>query len=225
MRKQLALCLSFVLAAGISYASPSSKFAANVKDLTIVPATSSDFGYVTVLQIPIKTPNKKDLLVGASFETGLYTRTLVKSKLGISDTEKATAQLNVRILVDGQQTYPDVAPNEVIFDRRLQEMTATLGGVISSCTDANADGTIDVATECVVTDETIELILDTMAAHHFNFVVSNVEAGDHLLEVQVLGTTTTSSGDAGATVAVGRGSLTVEEVRAVNQGTGLVFEQ
>jgi hypothetical protein len=225
MKKHLLLGIGLALVAGISYAAPSSKFAANVRDMTIVPATESDFDYSTVLAVPIKTPNKKDLLVGVSFETGLYTRTLVKSKLGISDTESATAQLNVRVLVDGQQVYPKVSPAEVTFDKRLQQMTAALGGIITSCRDMNGEGTIDVGTECIVADETIELILDTMAAHHFNFVAANVPPGDHLVEVQVRGTTKTSSGDAGATVAVGRGSVTVEEVRAVNQGTGLIFEQ
>jgi hypothetical protein len=225
MRSPVLTALVLTLVGTAVYASPSSKFAANVKDLTIVPATSSDFGYSTVLQVPIKTPNKKDLLIGVSFETGLYTRTLVKSKAGISDTERATAQLGVRVLLDQQQIYPEVAPKEVTFDRRIQELTATLGGIISSCQDLNGDGVIDVATECVVTDETIELVLDTMSAHHFNFVAADVDSGDHTIEVQVMGTTTASSADAGATVTVGRGSLTVEEVRAVNQGTGIIFEQ
>ncbi len=225
-----------------AFAGPASKFAVNVRDLTIVPATGG-VGYTTVLSTTIKTPNKKDLLIGVSFETGLFTKTTVKSRNGATDTETATATLKVRVLVDNQQLNPEVAPKEVVYDHRLQTLSATLGGVISECTDTDdfsvvdgvcvdntpgvltPDGTITVQCECVVTDEIIELILDTMAAHHFNFVAKNLPPGDHTVQVQVQGTTSATSADAEATVTVGRGSLTVEEVRATNSPDGVVFEQ
>ena len=85
------------------------------------------------------------------------------------------------------------------------------------------DGIIAVECECVVTDEEIEFILDTMAAHHFNFVAKDLGPGDHEISVLVSGTTGKSSLDSSATIGVGQGSLTVEEVRAVNDGTGIEF--
>jgi hypothetical protein len=33
----------------------------------------------------------------------------------------------------------------------------------------------DVATECTVSDEEIGLMLDTLASHHFNFVLPNMD--------------------------------------------------
>jgi hypothetical protein len=215
-----ALALSLATSA---VAGPAAKFAAQVKDLQIVPKTAGTGGYVTVLTTALKTPNQKDLLIGVSFETGLYTQTLVRSKNGSTDTESATATLKVRVLLDGQQVSPDVEPDEVVYDHRLQQLSAILGGVIDSCT-VGEDGIIDVATECTVTDEEINLVLDTMAAHHFNFIVRDLGPGDHTAEVQVWGTTSASSADASAWVAVGRGALSVEEVRAINLSGGIVFE-
>jgi hypothetical protein len=208
-----------------AFAGPSSKFSAEVSNVTLVPMQGSSSPWKTVLRTTIKTPNKKDLLIGASFETGLYTQTQVRGKNGSTDTSSATATLKVRLLIDGAA---DVAyPNWVVYDKRAQTLSATLGGVISSCQDLNGDGVIDVATECVVTDEMIELILDTMAAHHYNFVVANLSPGDHTVAVQVSVDTSDSSiaGSASAMAGVGRGSLTVEEVRATNAPDGIEFLQ
>jgi hypothetical protein len=226
MKRFISLVALGALALGLAtpaVAGPASKFAAHVKDLQLVPKSSGTGGYTTVLHTAIKTPNNKDLLVGVPFETGLYTQTLVRSKNGSSDTESATATLKVRVLLDGQQVSPDVEPDEVVYDHRLQQLSAVLGGVIESCTVGD-DGVIDVATECTVTEEEINLVLDTMAAHHFNFIVRDLGPGDHTVEVQVWGTTSASSADASAWVSVGRGALSVEEVRAINLDGGIVFE-
>ena len=66
-----------------------------------------------------------------------------------------------------------------------------------------------------------------MAAHHFNFVAANLPPGDHSVEVQVrVGSSTDAiAGSASATAGVGRGSLTVEEVRATNFPDGIQFLQ
>ena len=211
----------------------SSKFAAEVSDITLIPNSSSNAAPKTVLSTTIKTPNKKDLLIGVSLETALFTQTQVKGKGGSTDSASASATLEVRVLLDGKRFDPrdssGAFPPKVVFDKRAQTLSATLGGVIQSCFDLNGDGVIDVATECTVTDEMIELILDTMAAHHFNFMAANLPPGNHTLEVQVgIGVDTSfGAGSASATAGVGRGSLTVEEVRAINQvvpGAGIEFD-
>lgn len=212
-------------AATPALAGPSSKFSAEVSNVTLVPMQAAPSPWKTVLSTTIKTPNKKDLLIGASFETGLYTQTQVKGKLGSTDTSSASATLKVRLLIDKRENY--AYPHWVVYDKRAQTLSATLGGVISSCQDLNGDGVIDVATECTVTDEMIELILDTMAAHHYNFVAANLTPGDHTVEVQVSIDTSAGSGagTASAMAGVGRGSLTVEEVRATNMPDGIEFLQ
>ena len=215
---------------------PSSKFAAEVSDLMLVPPTSgSNNPFSTVLSTMIKTPNKKDLLIGGSFETALFTQTQVTGKNGSTNTSSASATLEVRILIDGQPFNPKdgtgAFPPIVMYDHRAQTLSATLGGVIQSCT-VPLGGVINVAINCTVTDEMINLILETMSAHHFNFVAANLSAGTHKVEVQVRAGTTADTlpagvGSASATAAVGRGSLTVEEVRAINQvvpGAGIVFD-
>jgi hypothetical protein len=213
-----------VFVATSAFALPSSKFAAHVKDLVIVEDATSQ-AWTTVLTADIKTPNKKDLLIGASFETGIYTRTKVKGKGGDPLTASAEGNLQIRVLIDGVTTK--VLPKEVTYDYRKQTLNAVLGGVIEQCTcvvdPLTGTCTIIVADNCDVTDEEIELILDTMAAHHFNFVAKDLTSGEHTVEVQI-SISSDTNGDATATVTVGNGSLTVEEVRAINQDGGIVFE-
>ncbi len=89
-------------------------------------------------------------------------------------------------------------PKVVIFNKRVQELSATLGGVIESC-EVNVDvtvdpdtgvgtgsGTIIIADDCIVTDEEIGLILSTTSANHFNFVAPNLAPGHHTISVEVM---------------------------------------
>ena len=201
---------------------PSAKFAAQVSSIALVsPATAGNTGYSKVLSTTIKTPNKKDLLIGASFETGLYTKTVVKSAMGVLDTSTAVAGITIKVLVDGNE----VKPGEVIYDKRAQTLSAKLGGILETCSDVNLDGTIDIATECTFTPEEIGLILDTMGAHHFNFVAANLEPGVHSVVVfaKIDTSTAAQAGLADAKALVGKGSLTVEEVRATNAPDGIEF--
>src|SRR5207245_4831276 len=159
-----------------AFALASSKFAAEVSDLMLIPpppptSGSKDTPFRTVLSTMIKTPNKKDLLIGGSFETALFTQTQVTGKNGSTSTSSASATLEVRVLIDGQpfnkSTGTGAFPPIVMYDHRAQTLSATLGGVIQSCT-VPAGGVINVALDCTVTDEMINLILETMSAHHFN---------------------------------------------------------
>jgi len=219
----------------------SSKFAAEVSDLILIPppppaSGTHDTPFKTVLSTMIKTPNKKDLLIGGSFETALFTQTQVTGKNGSTSTSSASATLEVRVLIDGQpfnkSTGTGAFPPIVMYDHRAQTLSATLGGVIQSCTVNLVTGVINVATDCTVTDEMINLILETMSAHHFNFVAANLDPGVHRVEIQVRSGSTADTSPAGfgtasATAGVGRGSLTVEEVKAINQivpGAGIVFD-
>ncbi len=141
----------------------------------------------TILTTHIKTAKKKDLLVGVSLQSGIYTDTTVKGKNGSS--EKAGAEAGIVVMLDVEDedgNSVDAYPRSVVFAHRIQELSATLGGVIQSCevsVDDNGDGTINVADDCVVTDEAIGLMLSTTSANHFNFVVPNVGTGKHTVSV------------------------------------------
>lgn len=210
----------------------SSKSTMSVSGVALIEATNQTNSYDKVLGATIHVANDKELIAGASLETGLYTRTKVKGRNGSSDSSTAWAQIEVRVMVDldNDGSFDHMAaPGVVVFDKRSQTLNAVLGGVIESCTDTltvdtdgdgtpdAGDGVIDITTECTVTDEEIELILDTMGAHHFNFVIGNLPQGTHYLEVQAQ--ISSSGGDevapSEASALIGKGSFTVEEVRAV----------
>ena len=84
-------------------------------------------------------------------------------------------------------------------------------------------------TECEVTDEEIGLILDTVAAHHFNFVLPDMDQGEYDITAYFITTADvevdidevsveeggTVSGSAFANAFIGKYMVTVQQVRAV----------
>ena len=154
---------------------------------------ASNGTWFTVMNTSVKTSTTTDLFISPSLVTGLYTETQVKgSSSGTSQTSAATGSVAVRVLIDcstcattpgtaqsGSATYtaaaqPDPNGTGVVFDARIQQLTATLGQVITStCLTAN---------NC--TNEQIDLVLNTTSAHTFNFVLLNVGSGVHTITVQ-----------------------------------------
>ena len=182
-------------------AGPSAKFAATYTDTpalssvaVITDATvdtvvvDSKEGYTLAT---IKVPQDKELLVGVSAEIGLGTYGEVKGKNGGSAKAIADAEAYVTVFAIPKAggDIATAAPGQIMLSKRVQELSATLGGVIQECTDGDTDfdgtadtdpdGTIDIVEECVVTDEAIGLLQDTTAAHHFNFVLPNMDQGEY----------------------------------------------
>jgi hypothetical protein len=214
----------------------SAKNAVQLSDVTLIPVVKAsttatgcpatnpayDFDPVTgsctytgpwqdILSSTLHTSSQKDLVMGVSLETGLITKTKVASKNGALDASTSTAAIEVRVKVGAAPAYP----GDVVFDKREQTLIAVFGGVLTNCIDP-VTGAIIITPDCV-TDETLELLLDTMAAHHFNFVLDDVGVGDKSAKVQarlkLLATKTTGFAEAGALI--GKGALVVEEVRLV----------
>jgi hypothetical protein len=216
MRKSVSISmvalLTIIAVFGVASAQnsqPSSKVTAQVGNIAILDSGGMD--WTTVLSNNLKTANQKDLFVDVSLECGLYTKTQVKSA-GKADTAKAEAGVYVQVLVDGTPAYP----GEVVFCRRTQELTALFGGIMESCTDLNGDGTI-TNDECVWTPEELELVLDTMNANSFNFILDDLTSGVHTVEVQARISTAAEAGAgvADAKATIGKGSVTVESVRMI----------
>jgi hypothetical protein len=203
------LAVGFLGLASTSALAQSAKATAKVGDVNVLNQTA--LGWTTILSNTIKTANQKDLFIDVSLETGLYTQTKVRSN-GNKDTSSADATIKVQVLVDGVPAYP----GDVVFDQRSQTLSATLGGILENCTDSNGDGDIDL-NDCTLAPEEIELILDTMAAHSFNFIMDDLGPGEHAVEVQAMISTSGSSGagSASANATIGNGSVTVEEVRLI----------
>lgn len=198
----------------------SSKFAAHVSGVLI----TNGAGGTGTLNVPIKTANKSDLLVGVSLQSSVLTETMTKGKNGDVNLSVAEGKVWVCLEVDGG-AHTDFAPDCVTFEMRRQTLQTKLSGVLTCPTE----DTPDFDDFCTITDdEEVNLLLETMSANHFNFVVQNLSAGDHVVKAHVFGSTSTScvttDESCRAEVAVGPGSITVEEVRATNDGTGIIFD-
>lgn len=209
-----------------AFAVQGSKFSTTLSKTALMNETTN--GSAVIMETQIHTANKKELLIGVSLETGLFTQTQVKGKNGGGDSANASAGVEVTVYVDGQPALPGT----ITFNQRQQELSAVLGGVIESCTfatDKDGDGVIDesltviIEDDCLVSDEEINLLQRTMSAHHFNFVAPDLASGDHTItvEAKIASSSTSGAGSASATGLVGKGSLTVEAVRAINQAGGI----
>src|SRR5215469_5850339 len=123
---------------------------------TCIDSAANNGLWFTVMNASVKTSTTTDLFISPSLVTGLYTETQVKgSSSGTSQTSAATGSVAVRVLIDcsmcatpgtaqsGSATYtaaaqPDPNGTGVVFDARIQQLTATLGQVITStCLTAN----------------------------------------------------------------------------------------
>ena len=216
----LAVVLALTLGAGAVLATPpqpASKATAKVGDISFVTETDE---WTTILTQDIRTPNGKDLFIDVSLQCGLYTQTEVKSKGGAKDTSTADAMITVRVLVDGVAAHP----GPVVFSRRYQELSAVLQGQIPLIWDEDL-GKYVIA-EGALTFEEIELILDTMDAHSFNFIIDDLTSGVHTVEVQAMIDTAAVEGEgtASASASIGKGSVTVELVRMI-KGEDIELEE
>ena len=169
-------------------------------------------GWTKVLSTELKNSGTpKDLVIGLSFETMLMTDTSVKSKGGDKSTSRANAEINMKVYVDGKLALP----GEVTFDKREQTLWAKLGGILE-CDDTNWDGIVSFD-ECTLTEEEIGLILDTKAAHSFNFIANNIGSGGHVIEAYAQlvadGEVVEGSGAHNQSAALGKGTLVVFEVQ------------
>jgi len=82
---------------------------------------------------------------------------------------------------------------------------------------ADCNPSPDIAEPCC-----IQLILSTLSAHSFDFVVGDVGGGDHTLTVQ-WEFELSSAAPNDATACVGPGVLTVQQVKTFATGGGIVI--
>ncbi len=245
MKKLCVVCLAVVMAVAFSFtavnAAPSAKATAQLGDLSVVEVSGSggsgttDDGntdWVTLFEQDIKTPTGKDLFINVSLECGLTTDTTVMSKKLARAIADAEAIVEVRVRVDdvavpvnGNAT-PDT---DITFARRHQTLIAEFAGDISGCMEI-VDGVIVIDWECV-DPEMLQLILDTMQANSFNFIVPDLKAGLHTVQIEAklsymasgnlvqetidTVAVTMAEGEAFARAYLGNGSVTVEVVRMI----------
>ncbi|MGH9844695.1 MAG: hypothetical protein ACREEM_38750 [Blastocatellia bacterium] len=224
----IALCLTFSLGylprsrTGAQSSTPSAKSAMQAGNIAVVDgrlgAGSSQTSWQNIMFTTIKTSQQKDLVMTASLEVGLYTRTLVRSKSGTPDTSSAGVGVEVRLMVDeGTPNQRIAEPGDVVFGRRLQELTATFQGLIDGCLTVDPlTGSVIINETCVKPEE-LQLILDTMNANSFTFALDDLGAGVHSVKMQtrIKLNNTVQTGEVEARATIGKGCLSVEEVRFV----------
>ncbi len=204
-----------------------------VSILTANTGGTSDTDWQDILTAYIKTPNGKELAIGASLQCGLITDTTVRSKNGDLDSSASRGKIAVRIQItqpddsivyaepdNGADLDTDIPLNSegVTYCDRYQKLAAKFSGL--NCTADLATGVVTCADP-----EELQLILKTLSAHHFNFLFANAVPGVQKVVVQaraqagmLLGGT--ELGDAGAEAFVGAGALSVETVRLVKRADG-----
>jgi hypothetical protein len=237
MKKILVLSAVALLAFSAMSFAQSSKAAWQYKEVIALSANSggtNDTQWQDILEAWIKTPNGKEIAIGASLQCGLVTDTTVKSSGGQLDSAAARGKIAVRIKIErpdgvivyaepdnGADLETDIPMNAegVTYADRYQYLGAKFAGL--NCT---ADASTHVVT-CAAPEE-LQLILKTLSAHHFQFLYANATPGVHKVTVQAraqagikLGGT--MLGAAGAEAFAGAGALSVESIRLVKDATGV----
>jgi hypothetical protein len=197
-----------------------------------IPIDSYEGNWTTILTQNIKTPNQKDLIIDVSLETGLYTRTLVKSKRNYEgdpdwDSSTAHAKIMVQVGVDGYYATVGVGeeqeagvafPRAVTFNEREQTLSAKFMGIFTGdCLIVDPEThAVSINYTCLEPEE-LDLILKTMSANSFNFVVADLTPGNHVItvEAKIIANGSAEEGKFEAMAMVGQGSVTIELVRMV----------
>lgn len=233
--------LAMILPAGPAFAQSSGNFAAHSTHVAcqIMHDGSLSGGATNYLTTTIQTPNSSQtaLLVGASLVTGLYTNT--------KSSGKSSSQADSRVVVSvamcpGDVTQCDssvsgsqqLAPGSVTYDERFQQLTTELSDAIITCSGSSTTCSIDFSTP-----ESVQLLLSTLSAHHFNFVAGDVGGGQHTLTLSWTITNTScanfdpstgtclggtvGTNSASADACVGPGIITVQQVKTFSQSGGI----
>jgi len=211
----------------------------------LLEAASKTNSWDPVLTTYIRVPQQKDLVFDVALQCGLYTDTTVRTSGGKKDTSSAKASVAVRVAVQqwrgednrGNDILAEpfyALPNGrdgVVYCSRKQTISATLQGIIENllCFPENADGvpTFDPdGPGCELTDEEVQLVLETLNANAFNFIATDLVSGDYKItvEAEIVTDTDSQKGGASARGMVGLGSMVVNEVRFVKKedtGSGL----
>jgi hypothetical protein len=207
-----------LLASGVCQAQ-SAKHTVRLSELLLLPAVSTlttnqtaSGEWKDLLHTTLTTPQRKNLVMVVALEAGLHTNVPARARPASGAESSARGTLELRLLVDGKQ----VAPGPLVLAENSQEVMTRFGDLLSSCTDTDSDGTV-YASECIFTLEEQRRVLRALDMHALSFALDDIDTGTHDLRVQARITVTSqgASGSASAGAWIGRGSITVEEVRLV----------
>lgn len=219
--------------------------AVGTKGVQLLTSTNS---FESIMAASIHVAQQKDINVNVSIECGLMTETIVRSKgkKAGDDPDLALAEATVKIrvavydetgtteltdvsvlpafdLTDDATDNPTNLP--VTYCKRTQELTAALQGYIGdlSCFDPDTGAFLPGCD--ALYDEEIGLMLKTMNANAFNFIVENLDSGTYVIKAEAeidtcdnnTGACVVTEGSESHSAAfVGLGSMVLDEVRLGN---------
>ncbi|HKC93495.1 MAG TPA: hypothetical protein VKB81_05685 [Nitrospira sp.] len=216
MMRHAIFMLTVLCAAGLSYTTPvwaqsSGSFSASygATQCAIMGNGSLTTGIsgnsLPPVTVKVSSGSGVALVITPSFVTGLYTN----NKLNQTNSTTGSTQnvgLLMKVMVDGSTQYviPELGSTGVIYDQRFMQVTASFLSGLATCVN-----------DCFT------IVQSTLAAHSFNFYVSNLTPGTHTISVSwdIVG------GGNGEGTCVGPGTLTVEQVKnfSFNSGINLFF--
>jgi hypothetical protein len=189
--------------------------------------------------------NGTTLDIRPSLVTGLFTRTKIDTSVS---TASADIGIKVCITVDGSMA--NVLPTAcAVYDQRFQQISSGLFSQIAACTPVPIAGsvcTIDADCAALGTNVTcnnptgnpgagicvqqnascnFELILSTLSAHSFDFVVAvdNKKPHEVVASWTLVGLPANNTGNSSVASCVGPGILTVTQVKVFNNSGALNF--
>jgi len=236
------------LVAPIAYAQSSGNFSASGTGASCAIGAGGTLSGGTSLgsftaNISTGSGNGTTLDIRPSLVTGLFTDTKINTTIS---TSSADIGIQVCVKVDGSSD--GVLPSScVTYDQRFQQISSQLFSQLTECqlvttatactatTDCAALGSnyicnnptgVTGAGLCVVPNPlcNFDLILSTLSAHSFDFVVSVDNKKPHVVDAswKVIGAGA-SNGNASVASCVGPGILTVTQTKVFNNSGALTF--
>jgi len=176
--------------------------------------------------------NGTTLLIRPSLVTGLFTDTKISTSI-----PSATADVGIKVCVEVDSSGAAVLPDScVVYDQRFQQISSQLFSQLSECTtttvcDLTATPPVLCPTNFTCSSSTgpgvclndlcnFELILSTLSAHSFDFVVPVGIGKPHKVTVKW---STIGNPNKDAISCVGPGVVTVTQVKVFNNSGALNF--
>jgi len=246
--KQLITLFAVLALAGVSFGQSSGNFSATGSGLSCVIGAGGAFSggipsSTTVFTSKISTSNANGvtLLVRPSLVTGLFTRTKIDTTVST-----ASADVGIQVCVKVDDSGDEVLPTScAVYDQRFQQVSSNLFSQLAECTQAS-NGVTCTATgdecatypgfTCSIPEGAtsgvcvgpnplcdFELILSTLSAHSFDFVVPVGKGKPHTVtaEWSVIGSGVV--GNSSVASCVGPGVLTVTQTKVFNNSGALDF--
>ena len=238
-----------VLASGLAFAQSSGNFSATGTGASCVIGDGGALSGGTTLtsftaNLSTGSGSGTTLDIRPSLVTGLFTDTKISTSIA---TSSADIGIQVCVTVDGTSTTPPVYPTScVTYDQRFQQISSQLFSQLAACQLVTSATTCTIDTDCSALGSTytcnnptggtgtgicivpnplcnFDLILSTLSAHSFDFVVPVSSGKPHVITASwnLIGAGVKGSGSVAS--CVGPGILTVTQTKVFNNSGSLTF--